>query len=326
VLKIAPVLLITASAIASAPPTSAQVTKPGPTDRLPAPAMITAVQVPDGTIRVTWSTVEGALSYTLARSVPPVPIAPVALPSPSDTAYIDRDVKSGSTYYYLVAAVNEAGLPGLKRGSAPVTATAPAVDRPPSPPSGVMAALSGSTARVSWGMLQDMRYRVDRATVTSTGPGSWVTINLVSTCCGLSDGLGGYPPGTRVVYRVTAVDSKGMQSQPTMSNEITTPSVVATDTATTTPPATSTTTVRPAVVAEPSTIKVGDPLLKVGGSSSFTNLQLQKTHWLSLDESVATVDSKGQVRARAAGFTYIIAIGTTPDGSVASMVKRVDVR
>lgn len=120
-LKITPVLLITASAIASAAPTGAQVTKPGPTDRLPAPAMITAVQVPDGTIRVTWSTVEGALGYTLARSVPPVPIAPVTLANPSDTVYIDRDVKSGSTYYYLVAAVNEAGLPGLKRGSAPGT-------------------------------------------------------------------------------------------------------------------------------------------------------------------------------------------------------------
>lgn len=128
-----------------------------------------------------------------------------------------------------------------------------------------------------------------------------------------------------MVYRVTAVDSKGMQSQPAMSNEITTPSVATSDTVTT-PPATPTTTVHPAVVAEPSTIKVGDPLLKVGGSPSFINLQLQKTHWVSLDESIATVDSKGQVRARAAGFTYIVALGTTPDGSVASMVKRVDVR
>jgi hypothetical protein len=120
------------------------------------------------------------------------------------------------------------------------------------------------------------------------------------------------------------VDSKGMRSQSAMSNEVTTPSVVATDTATTTPPVT--TTVRPAVVAAPSTMKVGDPVLKLGGSSSFTNLALRKPRWLSLDESIATVDSQGQVRARAAGFTYIVAIGTTTDGSVASMVKRVDVR
>lgn len=325
-LKIAPVLLITALAITSATPTGAQVTKPGPTDRLPSPAMITAVQQPDGHIRVTWSAVDGAVSYTLARSVPPTSIAPVALPNPSDTVYVDLDVKPGSTYYYLVAAVNEAGLPGLKRGSAPVVATAPAATQPPPPPSEVRAVLSGSTATVSWAFLQGMHYPVQRGIVTSTGPGTWQLVNDIRTCCGFSDKLDAYPPGTRVVYRVTAVDSKGMQSQPAMSNEITTPSVATTDTATTTPPATSTTTVRPAVVAEPSTIKVGDPLLKVGGSSSFTNLQLQKTHWLSLDESVATVDSKGQVRARAAGFTYIVAIGTSPDGSVASMVKRVDVR
>jgi hypothetical protein len=325
VLKIARALLVTASAIASAAPAGAQVTKPGPTDRLPAPATITAVQQPDGHIRVTWSAVEGAVSYTLARSVPPTSIAPVTLPNPSDTVYVDFAVKPGSTYYYLVAAVNEAGLPGLKRGSAPVVATAPAATQPPPPPSGVRAVLNGSTATVTWGFLQGIGYRVERVTVTGTSPGSSVPVNVVYTG-GLSDGLGAYPAGTRVVYRVTAMNSTGMQSQPAMSNEITIPSVATTDTVTTTPPATSTTTVRPAVVAEPSTMKVGDPLLKVGGSSSFTNLQLQSTHWLSLNESVATVDSKGQVRARAAGFTYVIAIGTTPDGSVASLVTRVDVR
>ena len=327
-LKIAPILLLTASSIiASAAPAGAQVIKPGgSTDRLPAPATITAVQQPDGHISVTWSAVEGAVSYTLARSVPPTPVAPVALQNPSDTVYVDLYVKPGSTYYYLVAAVNEAGLAGLKRGSAPVVATAPAATQPPPPPSGVTAVLSGSTATVSWAFLQGMHYPVQRGIVTSTSPGTWQLVNDIRTCCGLTDKLDVYPAGTRVIYRVTAVDSKGMQSQPAMSNEITIPSVVAIDTAPTTPPATSTTTVRPAVVAEPSTIKVGDPLLKAGGSSSFTNLQLQKTHWLSLDESVATVDSKGQVRARAAGFTYIVAIGTTPDGSVASLVKRVDVR
>jgi len=326
VLKIAPILLLTGSTIASAAPAGAQVIKPGgSTDRLPAPATITAVQQPDGHIRVTWSAVDGAVSYTLARSVPPTAITPVALPNPSDTVYVDLGVKPGSTYYYLVAAVNEAGLAGLKRGSAPVVATAPAATQPPPAPSGVRAVLNGSTATVTWGFLQGIGYRVERVTVTGTSPGSSVPVNVVYTG-GLSDGLGAYPAGTRVVYRVTAMNSTGMQSQPAMSNEITIPSVATTDTVTTTPPATSTTSVRPAVVAEPSTMKVGDPLLKAGGSSSFTNLQLQKTHWLSLDESVATVDSKGQVRARAAGFTYIVAIGTTPDGSVASMVKRVDVR
>jgi hypothetical protein len=155
VLRIAPVLLITASAIASAAPGGAQVIKPeGTTERLPSPATITAVQQLDGNIRVTWSAVEGAVSYTLTRSVPPTPVAPVTLPNPSDTVYVDRDVRPGSTYYYLVAAVNEAGLPGLKVGSAPVAAGAP-VPQPPSSPSGVMAALSGSTATVSWGFLQN---------------------------------------------------------------------------------------------------------------------------------------------------------------------------
>ena len=102
----------------------------------------------------------------------------MTLPNPSDTVYVDLDVKPGSTYYYLVAAVNEAGLPGLKRGSAPVVATAPAATQPPPPPSGVKAVLSGSTAMVSWAFLQGMHYPVQRGIVMSTGPGtgSWSLI------------------------------------------------------------------------------------------------------------------------------------------------------
>ena len=89
----------------------AQVTRPrtNPGDRLPAPASVTAVQEADGRIRVVWKSVEGAFRYLLTRSVPPTPQARVDLPTPSDTEYVDSDVKPGDTYYYVVAAANEAG-------------------------------------------------------------------------------------------------------------------------------------------------------------------------------------------------------------------------
>lgn len=109
--------------------TSAQVTKPRnppPTGiKLPATAKISASQEPDGRIRVVWNSVANATTYELARSVPPGGISPVALPNPSDTQYVDSDVKAGNTYYYQVAAVNEAGTAGLKRSAPPVTAAGP---------------------------------------------------------------------------------------------------------------------------------------------------------------------------------------------------------
>jgi hypothetical protein len=79
------------------------------------------------------------------------------------------------------------------------------------------------------------------------------------------------------------------------------------------------------MVAEPSRLTVADPVLKVASSSTFIGLKLRNVHWTSIDEAVATVDAQGQVRARAPGFTYIIANGIAPDGWVASLVKRIDV-
>ena len=115
------------------------------------------------------------------------------------------------------------------------------------------------------------------------------------------------------MYRIIAEDSLGNQSPPGLSNEITT-------TATT-----GTTKVLPAVVAPASKLRVGDQLLKLVSSSNFTDLHLSQPHWISLDEAIATVDARGMVRGRSPGFTYIVVTGLTPDGSVASMVGRVDV-
>jgi hypothetical protein len=320
----------------SAQPAAAQVPKPTalpggaePTGRLPAPQKMTAQQQPDGKIVVAWSPVEGAVQYRLSRSVPPAGTLPVAPPNPSDTQYVDQDVKPGSTYYYVVAGVDQAGIVGLKVSAPPVTATEMAA---PAAPTGVRAELKGSTASVSWSFVQGMRYRIERASFTGTSPsaGSWSPLPAPSTCC-LLDNLAGVAPGGRVQYRVRAEGATGMLSQPSLSNEIVMSASAPSDSAAGSigggvPSAGAETRVRPAVVAEPSSMKVGDPVLRLGTSSPFAGLQLQSPHWLSLDASVATVDFQGRVRARAAGFTYIVAIGTMSDGSVASMVKRVDVR
>jgi hypothetical protein len=153
---------------------------------------------------------------------------------------------------------------------------------------------------------------------------------------GYSYGLQDYTPGGRLIYRVTAKDSLGRQSQPALSNEVILSSAGSTDTAmrvgamrmsdtTTSVAPAAITIVRPAMVAEPARLKVGDPLLMLASNSTFISLRLTNPHWTSLDESVVTVDAKGQVRARRPGFTYVIANGIAPDGSLASLVNRIDV-
>lgn len=110
-----------------------EITKPtATTSRLPAPSPV-ARQIPDGRIEVRWSAVAGAAKYQLTRSVPPAGATPLSPPDPADTIYLDRDVKAGSTYYYVVGAVNESGQLGIKRGALPVTASISATEGGASP-------------------------------------------------------------------------------------------------------------------------------------------------------------------------------------------------
>ena len=124
-----------ALALVAAPLTvvSAQedVRKPTPAGRrLPTPV---ARQLPDGRIEVTWPAVEGTIKYELIRSVPPAPQTVISQPNPADTVYLDSDVKAGSTYYYVVAAIDESGQRGPRRGGVPVRASISATEGGASP-------------------------------------------------------------------------------------------------------------------------------------------------------------------------------------------------
>jgi hypothetical protein len=325
-------LLIAGVAVCTAAPLAAQVDKPisEPTARLPAPKIV-ATQLPNGPIQVTWSAVDGAVKYSLTRSVPPAAIQPVVLPNPADTQYIDTDVRVGSTYYYLVAAVNEAGTMGLKAGSAPVKALDLSV---PAPPVNVRAAVSGSAVVLTWGGLSTNRYRIEQGTINATGSPGFVPMGD-RDCCQFSVPLQSLAPGTRIVYQVAALSPTGYLSSRVVSNEISVPGAAPTDTgnvassdsagaADTSASAGATARVRPAVVAPTAKLRVGSTL-KLSSSVSFSALQLRQVHWVSLNESSATVSAQGQVRGVAPGTTHVIASGLTPDGAVASLVQRIEV-
>ena len=122
------VLLIVILALAAARPSAQDpinkpTAEPSPLLRLRAPTAVSARQLPDGRIEVRWDAVDGAAKYDLWRSVPPAGQTVVTRSNPAETTYIDADVRTGSTYYYVVAAVTTGGISGLKAGSIPVTAT-----------------------------------------------------------------------------------------------------------------------------------------------------------------------------------------------------------
>lgn len=293
---------------ASAARTSAQEIKPQ-TLRLPAPAKVSASQRPDGPIRVVWSSVDGAIKYRLIRSVPPEAIALVALPDPSDTQYVDSDVKAGRTYYYEVAALNEAGAVGLKRSAPPVTAAAlpptdtakteassPSAPVLPPPTDVVAKPYPYRTPTVSWKFsATGVRFLVERRVPQSDPNAGWEKISSIWQgggahglwgCCEAKDGNATIWEKD-LVYRVTAVDTAATTSR--------SPAVLSN-----------------LIVNLP--IDISSPVLNafelgVGefkyapsvGGSSYPN-----TQWVSLTPNVASVDPNGNVRGLAPGQTYVV--------------------
>lgn len=306
-------------------PVTKPLSDPLSTARLPAPVP-TASQGQDGRITVTWAAVAGAVRYRLWRSVPPAPATPITQPNPEQPGYVDADVKAGSTYYYLVSAVNEAGVEGLRGGTAPLTATISAgatsttsttaqqtisvrlVQQEPPRFDIRFSPVSGATA-----------YRLVRRVETeSTGVVQETELPaLPATATAATDTV---PPSTnrrRVRYVINARLATGYS--PTVSSspvilEASASSEGATYAATPSPAGSTTLT-----VAAPATVTTG-------ASASLSAVVGSSARWLSLDESVATVDSSGTITGRAAGHTRILAFSASSDGSLRVVAIAVTVR
>jgi hypothetical protein len=295
----------------------------GTYDRLPAPAKITATQQSDGRIRVAWSPVEGAARYALTRSVPNIGSGLVARPNPLDTTYVDADVRAGYYYYYVVFAVNDAGVGGMKVSAPPVistmtvgtTTTAAVPSRVIEPPARVAASLDPYPyASASWTTSQSgVRFDVERGTVSGTDT-TWLRIGGNRVCCWRNtDYLSDVPVGTRLVYRVTAIDSTlaTNRSAPVVTNEITTFKISAL-----------------AAVAGVFHLSYSPayttPAQMALGQSSPAK-ELTNPRWVSLNEPVATVEQNGLVTAHGVGSVYVVAVGLTSAGAVESVVYRIDV-
>jgi fibronectin type 3 domain-containing protein len=288
---------------------------PVPAGTLAAPAKITAAQEKDGLgISVVWSAVPGAAKYALTRSLNGYSDVPVNPPNPSDTSYTDHYTNIGVTYKYTVKAVTASGTAGLSISSPTVAVAEVASSAIIDPATNViLEAYPYNRATIRWtcSKTPGVAYLVEKATVSASGQSPWENLFTVpgnETC---QTGWGPldppHPAGTRLITRVTATfqASPSNKSTPAVSNEITTYKIE--------------------VLSEIDAVK-----FKMGGTTyimppSYRLGQLTPMHWVSLNESVATVDTHGTVTARSTGSAFIVLVGVTPAGAVKSFVTRVDV-
>jgi fibronectin type 3 domain-containing protein len=110
---------------------------------LPSPPQELVAEARNAAVRLHWSPVPDALHYRVMRSA--TPGGPyTAIGNPRETVYADADVANGTTYYYVVRAVNAAGKgPYSEQQQATPVA-------PPAPPAGLEASPGHSQIALSW--------------------------------------------------------------------------------------------------------------------------------------------------------------------------------
>ena len=148
-------------------------------------------------VALSWSGSAGATSYKVERSTTSGgPYTTVA--SPTTTSYTDTGLSNGTTYYYVVAAVNSVGTSGNSNQASATPATVPAA------PSNLVATAGNAQVALSWsGSAGATSYKVERST-TSGGP--YTTVASPTTTSYTDTGLSN---GTTYYYVVAAVNSWG---------------------------------------------------------------------------------------------------------------------
>jgi fibronectin type 3 domain-containing protein len=165
------------------------------TPSLPAPAGLAAT-AGNRQIKLTWNAVASAVSYRIKRSL--TPGGPYTVIGSSTTpSYTDTTAKNGTTYFYVVSAV-DATSQSADSNEASATATLQA-------PTGLQATAGNRQVTLTWDAVEGAdSYRVRRST-TSGGPPEdpYETVATVSSPTYTNTGL---KNGTTYYYVVLAVE------------------------------------------------------------------------------------------------------------------------
>jgi subtilisin family serine protease len=170
-----------------------------------APTGLTAV-AGDGRVSLSWSAVSGAKGYRVKRSTTSRS-GYVTVASTSGAGYIDSGVSNGTSYYYVVTAVNDGGESG---NSNEATARPQSVSAGPAAPTGLTAEAGRKKVVLRWSQSASpnvTRNRIYRAR-TSGGPYSLIaTVSARTTYTTTS-----VSRNRTYYYVVTAVNAAGQAS------------------------------------------------------------------------------------------------------------------
>ena len=140
------------------------------------PAAPTGLAASPGNAQVslTWNASSGATSYKVKRSTTPGSGYSVIAPSVATTSYTDTTVVNGTTYYYVVSAVNSSG---ESPNSNEAYAT-PTTGNPPAAPTGLVANYGNASVSLAWNASSGATsYKAKRST-TPGGPYSVIAPSL----------------------------------------------------------------------------------------------------------------------------------------------------
>ena len=162
----------------------------------PAPTGLTAT-AGNQKVVLTWNASTGATSYNVKRGTTTGgPYTTVS--SPATTSYTDSAVTNGTTYYYVVSAVNSAG---TSANSSQASATPVA---PPAAPSGLTATAGVQQVNLAWSASSTATsYNVKRGTASG---GPYAQLAAATTTSYVDSSVTG---GTKYYYVVTAVNAGG---------------------------------------------------------------------------------------------------------------------
>lgn len=176
-------------------------TAPPPPQPPDPPTGLTAV-AGDGEVQLNWNASFNTLTYNVKRSL--ISGGPyITIASPAVTNYLNTGLTNGTTYYYVVSAVNG---DGESANSSEVNATPTAVPppSPPDPPTGLAAEARDTQVRLTWNAsIGATGYKVKRSLVSG---GPYTTIASPTVTHYINSGL---TNGVTYYYVVSATNANG---------------------------------------------------------------------------------------------------------------------
>ncbi len=171
-----------------------------------APTGLTAVGGP-GQVTLSWTSVSNATSYNVYFATTSGVTKASGTKITSNTSpYVQTGLAAGTTYFYVVTAVNSASESAASAQVSAATASTPPVPTVPAAPAGVIATGGTNQVTLSWGAVSTATsYNVYYATTSGVTKANGTRI-ANSTSPAVQTGL---TAGTAYYYIITAVNSAG---------------------------------------------------------------------------------------------------------------------